>query len=357
MGKEGLDALRGAALADFDPAAQLWRWHATVTDYARARWPLTEEERRGRLAATLPAWTRWLERLEAKTPETAARLEDQRPNLEALLDPGVHRAYDQARGWFQALHRALPAPDRTLALRDFEAAVYRAWADAAGRADAVEDRAIALGMTGCALSALGRREEALQATQEAVAHYRELALKNPSAFRPDLARSLNNLGAMLSELGRREEALQATQEAVAHYRELARANPPAFRPDLAMSLTGLGVHLAALGRREEALQATQEAVDLYRELARANPPAFRPDLARSLGAHGTVLRGLGRPGEAARAFAEGLRTIFPFVQALPAAFGELADALLQEYLQACREAKREPDRGLVEEVRRVAHVR
>jgi tetratricopeptide (TPR) repeat protein len=107
-----------------------------------------------------------------------------------------------------------------------------------------------------------------------------------------------------------------------------------------------------LGRREEALAATQEAVDIRRQLARQNPQAFLPDLARSLGAHGTVLRGLGRPGEAAQAFAEGLRAILPFVRALPAAFGGLAGALLAEYLQACEEAKREPERGLVEEVRR-----
>jgi len=62
---------------------------------------------------------------------------------------------------------------------------------------------------------------------------------------------------------------------------------------------------------------------------------------------------MGRHDEAA-AFAEGLRAILPFVRALPAAFGGLAGDLLQDYLQACQEAKREPDRELVEEVRRVA---
>jgi len=87
---------------------------------------------------------------------------------------------------------------------------------------------------------------------------------------------------VLSEVGRREEALQATQEAVEIRRELARANPQAFLPDLAMSLNNLGHALSSLGRREEALAAAQEAVDLYRELARANPQAFLPDLAMSL---------------------------------------------------------------------------
>ncbi|MFN7056797.1 TIR domain-containing protein, partial [Hyphomonas sp.] len=49
----------------------------------------------------------------------------------------------------------------------------------------------------------------------------------------DLAMSLNNLGARLSELGRREDALAATQEAADIRRTLAAARPDAFLPDLA----------------------------------------------------------------------------------------------------------------------------
>ncbi len=45
--------------------------------------------------------------------------------------------------------------------------------------------------------------------------------------------ALNNLGIRLSNLGRREQALQATEEAVELYRRLAAANPAAFEPDLA----------------------------------------------------------------------------------------------------------------------------
>jgi tetratricopeptide (TPR) repeat protein len=153
-------------------------------------------------------------------------------------------------------------------------------------------------------------------------------------------------------LGRRAEALEATQEAVALYRRLAQQHPDAFLPDLAMSLANLGLWLSEMGRREEALEATQEAVDLYRRLAQQHPDAFLPDLARSLGAYGVVLRGLGRSAEAAAAFAEGLRAILPFVRALPAAFGGLAGALLQDYLRACAEAEEAPDEALVAQARR-----
>ena len=51
------------------------------------------------------------------------------------------------------------------------------------------------------LSDLGHREEALKATQEAVELRRVLAQRNPDAFQPDLAGSLNNLGSMLSGWG------------------------------------------------------------------------------------------------------------------------------------------------------------
>jgi len=55
-------------------------------------------------------------------------------------------------------------------------------------------------------------------------------------FRPDLARSLNNLAAGLAGLGRPEEALAASQEAVTIRRELAASWPDAYHHDLEQSL-------------------------------------------------------------------------------------------------------------------------
>jgi tetratricopeptide (TPR) repeat protein len=115
------------------------------------------------------------------------------------------------------------------------------------------------------LAALGRREEALVAIEEAVAIRRELAAERPGVFRPDLADSLNNQSNRLSQLARRNEALAAIEEAVAIRRELAAERPGVFRPDLAMSLTNRALRLRDLGRREEALAAIEEAVAIRRE--------------------------------------------------------------------------------------------
>jgi tetratricopeptide (TPR) repeat protein len=69
---------------------------------------------------------------------------------------------------------------------------------------------------------------------------------------------------MLSELGRCNEALEATREAVQLGRELVQANPQAFLSDLAMNLNTLGAMFSEMGNHDEALPAAQEAVQLYR---------------------------------------------------------------------------------------------
>ncbi|WP_293275272.1 tetratricopeptide repeat protein [Nannocystis sp.] len=112
----------------------------------------------------------------------------------------------------------------------------------AGRARRLRDK-------GSHLSEVGRREEALASTGEAVKLYRKLAAARPDAFEPDLASSLNNLGTMQSAVGQREEALASTGEAVKLYRKLAAARPDAFEPDLASSLNNLGSMQSAVGQR------------------------------------------------------------------------------------------------------------
>jgi len=182
------------------------------------------------------------------------------------------------------------------------------------------DLAMSLINLGSELSDLGRREQALAATEEAVRVCRQLAQARPDAFLPDLAMSLHNLGSELSNLGRREEALAATDEALRIRRQLAQARPDAFLPDLAMSLHNLGSELSDLGRREEALAATDEALRIRRQLAQARPDAFLPDLAMSLNNLGNQLRNLGRREEALAAAEEAVRVYRQLAERQPDAF-------------------------------------
>ena len=186
------------------------------------------------------------------------------------------------------------------------------------------DLAMALNNLGNRYSNLGRREEALQPTEEAVRIYRELSQSNP-AFLPNLATALNNLGNRYSELGRREEALQLTEEAVGFCRVLSQSNQT-FLPDLATALNNLGAHYSNLGGREEALQPAEEAVGIYRVLSQSNP-VYMPDLAGVLNNLGTHYRNLGRREEALQPTEEAVGIYQELSQSNPAFLPDLAMAL------------------------------
>ena len=202
-------------------------------------------------------------------------------------------------------------PERTLVLRDFAARLEESIVDLSrekwdGLRTPEAQAAVAMSLNNLAIrvSQLGKREEGLEAAQEAANLFRELAAARPGVFRPDLAMSLNNLAGRLGDLGKHDGALEAAQEAADLYRELAAARPDAFRPELATSLNNLAGHLSELGKREEGLEAAQEAADLYRELAAARPDAFRPDLAMSLSNLASHLSELGKHEEALEAAQE-----------------------------------------------------
>jgi tetratricopeptide (TPR) repeat protein len=210
-------------------------------------------------------------------------------------------------------------PEEALAATQEAVDIRRRLAQA--RPDAfLPDLAMSLNNLGIRLSNLGRLEEALAESQNAVAIYRRLAQTRPDAFLSHLATSLNNLGSMLSSLGRREEALVESQEAVDIYRRLAQTRPDAFLPDLAMSLSNLGIRLSNLGRREEALAATQEAVDIYRRIAQTRPDAFLPDLATGLNNLGIRLSNLGHRAEALASTQEAVDIHRRLAQTRPDAF-------------------------------------
>ena len=170
------------------------------------------------------------------------------------------------------------------------------------------------------LADVGRREEALDAAQQAVDLYRDLASASPAAYLPDLAAAVNNLALRLADMGRREEALAAAEEAVAIRRDLADANPAAYLPDLAAAVNNLANQQAGAGRREEALDAAQEAVRLYRDLASASPAAYLPDLAGSVNNLANHLAGVGRREEALAAAEEAVAIRRDLADANPAAY-------------------------------------
>lgn len=215
---------------------------------------------------------------------------------------------------------------------------------------------------GDSLSELGRLDEALASTEEAVAINRvwekiarehlhllegiegammsglvgaEGALRSTlniayGVHPAELARSLHRLGIRLSELGRWKKALAPTEEANRIYHSLADL------PGHAASLLSLGVCLSKLGRGEEALTATSEAVEIYRRLATKDPAAFEPGLAQSL--HSLVgirLSKLGRPEQALAPAEEATRIYRRLAEANPDAYLPNLARSLWAYAWAC----------------------
>jgi len=111
-----------------------------------------------------------------------------------------------------------------------------------------------------ALQLKGRLEEALTATFKGVELLRTMAEKQPEAFLPDLAMSLDHLGIRFSKLGDQQAALQATREAVDYFRKLAEKQPEAFLPELARALYNLGIGFISLNRHKEAEQKFLDAL-------------------------------------------------------------------------------------------------
>ena len=133
----------------------------------------------------------------------------------------------------------------------------------------------------------------LAASTEAVDIRRELAAARPDAFRPGLAGSLNNQSTALAGLARREDALAASEEAVAICRELI-AIVPVFRQSLARSLTSFGIRLTEKKDFDAALSADREAVAIYAALLSLDPQRYRDPLERVVRNLATHLRDLGR---------------------------------------------------------------
>jgi tetratricopeptide (TPR) repeat protein len=98
-----------------------------------------------------------------------------------------------------------------------------------------------------------------------------------------LAACMGTVGLRLSNLGRREQALAASGEAVDIRRRLAQIRPDAFLPDLARSISVMSEVLATLERHAEATQAAHQALEILAPFVECYPEAYG-QLARTIGA-------------------------------------------------------------------------
>jgi tetratricopeptide (TPR) repeat protein len=178
-------------------------------------------------------------------------------------------------------------------------------------------------------NAVGRRQAALAASEEAVGTFRELAQSDSGPFQVALVETLHNLSAdridaglpiersislseeaetvcrkladsassdnssllanilntrsnLLSDIGRHEEAIAAAEESVRIFRELKKHHAGIDKEGLARSLNTLSMRLSETNRHKKALAAAEEAATIWRGLSEENPDAFLPGFAASI---------------------------------------------------------------------------
>ena len=158
--------------------------------------------------------------------------------------------------------------------------------------------AASLQSLGNCLGALGRHDDALASALEAEKIYRDLAAKQPDAYRHHRAGSLHNLAKFLGDIGRYDDALANAMEAEEISRGLAANQPDTYRPDWAGSLNILASCLGYLGRHDDALASALEAERIYRDLAAKQPDAYRAQWANTLANLALRLGDLGRTDDA-----------------------------------------------------------
>jgi tetratricopeptide (TPR) repeat protein len=144
----------------------------------------------------------------------------------------------------------------------------------------------------------GRFEDAWRSQQRSVDLHRQLVGHDPSQ-RLKLAASLHNLGVVLIRLGRKDEAVAPTEEALALYRALAFANARDASSAMERPLRNLVLLYLEGNRPQEALPLADELVRLHQVLS-PQDPALQAEQVDVLNLRASLLVALNRPREALR---------------------------------------------------------
>jgi tetratricopeptide (TPR) repeat protein len=145
---------------------------------------------------------------------------------------------------------------------------------------------------------VGRTHDALLTVEKAVEILRPLAWEDPQRYIPELANTLTDYGASLADLGRNDDAIAVTRDAIWFWEQLLEPSTGEDRyrqlPHLAASLGTLSGLLTSQSRPGEALDAVNDAIALLRPAAADSPALFEPDLARGFANQSRILASLGR---------------------------------------------------------------
>lgn len=269
----------------------------------------------------VPVWQASLKSLLLQCPDAATELESlvrQIRNVSA-----AHEAVDHRR----QLADSRPAMHRRELARSLESFSARLWEMIppfhGGYYDVPE-------------SAICARERALAPLDEAVTLYRAIKEEHGHANLEDLARSVEASARCrwdITRLRRRvedDQAMAASEEAVALYRQLAAGNPEEYRSHLARVLISLMHHRwKGIVDPSHTLEPVEEAIPIYRTLADEDPEEYQFMLAYALDRKNLLLFWLGDKAGAIAAVEEAITACLPRASIEPKAWRLLADLRIQ----------------------------
>lgn len=197
--------------------------------------------------------------------------------LERLPDMGVSALRRAAQGKRAEVTTAVIRACQDFLIRGERTPL--AWLEAL-RADAVDLEALMALSDAMPQYTLELREIALEITETILGLSRDLP--EDEGQQAVLAATLNNLSGRLDALGRREEALAAIEEAVEIRRSLAAARPDAFADPLSTSLWVYADRLETSDRPDDALVAHMDAARIMTPNLQRFPAALAPKMAAML---------------------------------------------------------------------------
>ncbi len=186
--------------------------------------------------------------------------------------PWIETLYDR---WMEdpRAHSSITLLEANVALIERALALREACKTELDR-DELNVRASLAGNLGHFLQRLGRPQEAILKTEQALRWYEELA-RDDSDFDELRAMAHANLGGIYLELNRLPEAREETEKSLAVRRRLWRQDPDRYRDDLIVTLDNLGALLDDLHLPNEAIEILEEAVALCRDRDPRDPETDR----------------------------------------------------------------------------------
>ena len=129
---------------------------------------------------------------------------------------------------------------------------------------------------------LGRYDESLARSDEAIRHYTSLSAENPKVFSHMLAEALATAGTTLNNLQRYSDAIVYRRSSVEVVRTICQDSPEST-PGLAQVLLELAVTYREDASYSEALEVLEEVFGLYHDLYTAKPEQYRDKVITTLG--------------------------------------------------------------------------